>query len=58
MYKKRGIGILQSDGAKEVIRDKAESPLFAEAEQYDVAKTKLENFRLHDENSKIFNVYR
>ena len=28
LYKKRGIGMFVSDGAKEVIRTKAESPVF------------------------------
>lgn len=37
LYKKRGIGMFVSDGAKEVIRTKRK-PVFVEAEQYDVAK--------------------
>lgn len=49
LYKKRGIGMFVSDGAKEVIRTKRKAR-FVEVEQYDAAKKqKLENFRLHDE---------
>lgn len=49
LYKKRGIGMFVSDGAKEVIRTKRKAR-FVKVEQYNVAKKqKLENFRLHDE---------
>lgn len=49
LYKKRGIGMFVSDGAKEVIRTKRKAR-FVEVEQCDVAKKqKLENFRPHDE---------
>ena len=37
LYKKRGIGMFVSDGAKEVIGQSGK-PVFVEAEQYDVAK--------------------
>lgn len=43
LYKKRGIGMFVSDGAKEVIRTKRKAR-FVKVEQYNVAKNKTRKF--------------